>query len=204
VAVELVEALAKEAGHDGKLFFMPWKRALKLAEEGTDGKPTLIIPLNRSPEREERFVWVIPLLSDDTVLVTLAGARPEVKSIEQALSWRVGVLLGSPLEAELKEKGFKNVDPSVDEETNARKLQAGRIDAWLVARMVAPFVFERHGFDAKKLLFGIAMRTNDLHLGATKGLPEAEAQRWRGALVSLQKSGEYQKIIDRYKASSKE
>lgn len=183
---------------------MPWKRALKLAEEGADGKAALIVPLNRSPEREERFVWIVPLLSDETVLVTLAGTRPEVKSIEQARTWRVGVLLGSPLEAELKEKGFTNVDPGVDEETNARKLQAGRIDAWLVARMVAPFVFERHGFDAKKLIFGIAMRSNDLHLGATKGLPEAEAQRWRSAMVSLQKSGEYRKIIDRYKAPTNE
>lgn len=200
VAVELVEALAKEAELDGKMSFMPWKRALKLAEEGGAG-PALILPLNRSADREERFLWVVPLLSDDTVLVTYGDQKPEVKSFEQALGWRVGVLAGSPLEAELKEKGFKHVDAGVDEETNARKLHAGRIDVWLVARMVAPFVFERQGFDPKKLVYGVAMRTNDLHLGATKTLPEAEVSKWRKALEALKQRGDYQKIVDRYATS---
>jgi polar amino acid transport system substrate-binding protein len=199
VVVELVQAMARLVGHSGKMTFLPWKRAVAVAEHGKDGAPVLIIPLNRSPEREPLFSWVTPLLKDDTVLVTKEGGKPRIDAPQSAIDYTVGVLLGSPLERELRDKGFKHVDVGVDEETNAKKLRLGRVDAWLVAAMVAPFVYGRLGYPTTELRYGATLRVNDLHLGATKTLPEPEAAKWRDAMAKLTKSGEVDRILKAYR-----
>ena len=201
VAIELVEAMAALVGHSGKVTFLPWKRAVALTERVKD-KPRLIIPLNRSPERETKFAWVTRLLEDKTVLVTRKGGRrAKVERYEEAKAYTVGVLLGSPLETELRNKGFQNIDVGVDEETNARKLSLGRVDVWFVATMVAPFVYKRLGLPDAELEYGASLQVNDLHLGATSTLPVAELLKWRDAMETIRKNGTYDRILKSYQGS---
>jgi ABC-type amino acid transport substrate-binding protein len=195
--VEIVEAMARVTGHSGRIKFLPWKRALmEVTEPG--GVPRLIIPLNRSPEREDKFLWVQELYVDKTVLVTKKGAQAKIETVDQALNLKTGVLLGSPLEAQLKRLGFREIEPTVDEETNARKLQFGRIAVWHVARLVAPFVFERHGFAVKDLEYGPGLDENDLYLGASKNLPPEQVEKWRKAFQKIKDDGTLEKIVKKY------
>lgn len=198
IAVELFQEMAKVVGHSGKIHFLPWKRAVKTVEDALT-EPALVLPLNRSPEREKRFSWVVPLLKDDTALVTKRGAKPRINDAKEARKWNVGVLLGSPLEVELKLNVFERIMASPDEETNAKMLHAERLDAWFVASMVAPFVYKELGYDPKELEVGVKMQINDLHLGATKTLPEAEAKKWRDAYEALVKSGKVEQLIAAYR-----
>lgn len=198
VAIELVQAMAQRVGHSGKIRFVPWKRALAMAEKRS-GEPTLIIPLNRSPEREGRFTWVTRLLKDETTLITRKSGKPKLDDPVKGLDYTVGVLLGSPLEAELRAKGFRKIDVGVDEETNARKLNAGRVDAWFVAAMVAPFVYRRLGLPSDELVYGATLRVNDLHLGASKNMPVAVVKAWRDAMDAVVASGEYAQILNKYR-----
>ncbi len=198
IAVELFQEMARVVGHSGKINFLPWKRAVKTVEDALHA-PALVLPLNRSPEREKRFGWVVPLLKDDTALVTKMGAKPKLDDPKVARKWSVGVLLGSPLEVELKLNVFENVTASTDEETNAKMLHIGRLDAWFVATMVAPFVYRRLGYDPKELEVGVKMQVNDLHLGATKNFPEAEAKKWRDAFDSLVKAGKVEQLLAAYR-----
>lgn len=198
VAVEIVQALAAIVGHSGKMTFVPWKRAVAMAERSADA-PRLILPLNRSPERESRFTWVVPLLTDATALITRKDGKPRIATYQEARGYSVGVLLGSPLETELRNKGFRRVDVGVDEETNARKLQLGRIDAWFVASMVAPFVYKRLGFQPSDLVYGAELQVNDLHLGATKSLSEAETKAWQSAMEKILRNGTYDQILKKYR-----
>lgn len=198
IAVELFQEMAKIVGHSGKIQFLPWKRAVKTVEDA-HAAPALVLPLNRSPEREKRFSWVTPLLKDDTALVTKKGVKPKLDDPKTARQWNVGVLLGSPLEVELKLNVFEKVTASTDEDTNAKMLHADRLDAWFVATMVAPFVYRRLGYDPKELEVGVKMQINDLHLGGTKNLPEAEAKKWRDAYQALEKSGKLEQLISAYR-----
>jgi polar amino acid transport system substrate-binding protein len=198
IAVELFQEMAKLVGHSGKIQFLPWKRAVKTVEDA-HAQPAMILPLNRSPERERRFSWVVPLLKDETALVTKKGVKPKLEDPKTARKWSVGVLLGSPLEAELKLNVFEHVTASPDEETNAKMLHIERLDAWFVATMVAPFVYKRLGYDPKELEVGVKMQVNDLHLGATKELPEAEARKWRDAWETLVKEGRVEKLLAEYR-----
>jgi polar amino acid transport system substrate-binding protein len=197
IIVEIVKAMADLTGHSGQVTFLPWKRALQQVQSAND-KPKMIIPLNRSPERENKFTWIQELYVDQTVLVTHTGAHPKITDPTSATELKTGVLLGSPLEAQLKRLKFKNIDSAVNEETNARKLKFGRIDAWLVARLVAPFVFERQGFSPKELTYGASLDANDLYLGGSKNFPPEIAKKWQQAFAKIKSDGTLRSILEKY------
>jgi polar amino acid transport system substrate-binding protein len=198
--VEIVEAMAKHTAHSGKIRFLPWKRALQdVLEGGQDGLPVrMIIPLNRSEEREFKFTWIQEIYIDDTVFVTKKGLTPKIERAEQAVSMSTGVLLGSPLEAQLRRLGFKNIDAAVDEETNARKLNIGRIAVWHVARMVAPFVFIQQGFSPSDLEYSAGLEPNDLYLAGSKKFPPGVAELWQAAFKKIKEDGTFAGIVKKY------
>lgn len=195
--IELIEAMAKHTGHSGIVRFLPWKRALQETLE-SENVPRMIIPLNRSEEREFKFTWIQELYVDDTVFVSKRGLTAKIVKLEDALNFKTGVLLGSPLEAQLRRIGFKNIEASVDEDTNARKLNAGRIDIWHVARMVAPFVFLRLGLSPTELEYGVSLEPNDLYLAGSKRFPAAVAEKWRAAFKTIKADGTYAGIVKKY------
>lgn len=197
LVIELIEAMAKHTGHSGKVRFLPWKRALNEIQE-SDKIPRMIIPLNRSEEREFKFTWIQELYVDDTTFVTKKGANARIDKIENALLLKTGVLLGSPLEAQLRRLGFKDIDSAVDEDTNARKLNAGRIAVWHVARLVAPFVYLRQGLSTASLEYGATMEPNDLYLAGTKNFPVAIAETWRQAFKKIKSDGTFAEIVKKY------
>ncbi len=199
VMTELVVAMAKRIGHSGKITYLPWARAQQVTRESKDGTPKLLLPLTRTQAREYQYKWVVSLLEDEAVLVTHKGKQPLITDIDQAKSLATGALLGSPQEAFLRDQRFAKIDAGVDEETNARKLNAGRLQVWFVARMVAPFLYKKAGFDPKDLQYGVKLRTNDLYLGASPALPDSEAEKWRGALRAMQEDGTYDKIVNAFR-----
>jgi polar amino acid transport system substrate-binding protein len=198
--VEIVEEMAKHTGHSGKIKFLPWKRALQdVLDSGQDGIPIrMIIPLNRSEEREFKFSWIQEIYTDDTVFVTKKGLTPKIERAEQAVSMSTGVLLGSPLEAQLRRLGFKNIEAAVDEETNARKLNIGRIAVWHVARMVAPFVFIQQGFSPTDLEYSAGLEPNDLYLAGSKKMPPGVAELWQVAMKKIKEDGTFARIVQKY------
>src|SRR6266481_3265775 len=54
------------------------------------------------------------------------------------------------------------------------------------------------GADASTLNFGQIVRPSEIYLAFSKGTPEAEVQRWAGALKSIQDDGTLERILARY------
>lgn len=198
----IVKAMAKHVGHSGKIDHLPWVRCLKMASTTNQAAPPLIIPLNRSKKRENTYKWIVELYRDETVLVTKKGQQPVMEDVKLAKNLRTGVLMASPLEQQLRTAGFSKIDPSTDEDTNARKLNAGRLDVWHVARMVAPFVYNRLGLDSTELQYGAKLDVNDLYLAGPKDFPEAEAKKWRQAYEKIKADGTLAKIIQRFSGTA--
>ena len=176
-----VRKLARAVGVSDKIEILPWARAQQLVREAAVGHERLIIPLTRSDQREKDYTWLAEIQRDDLVLVTRAGVRPVVRSEKDAMGLRVGMLRGSPGEADLVARRWPHLDPGTDERVNARKLKTGRIDVWLVARQVAPVAWSKEGFDPTELQYGMVIRTNQLWLAASKNMSAPEVERWRKA-----------------------
>jgi polar amino acid transport system substrate-binding protein len=176
-----VRKLARAMGLPDKIEILPWARAQQVVRDAATGHDRLIIPLTWSPQRDKDYTWIAEVQRDDLVLVTRAGVRPVLTSEKDALGLRVGMLRGSPGEADLAARSWPHLDPGTDERVNARKLKTGRIDAWLVARQVAPVAWSKEGYDPAELQYGMVIRTNHLWLAASKTMPASEAERWRKA-----------------------
>jgi polar amino acid transport system substrate-binding protein len=129
----------------------------------------------------------------------MKGRRPAIKNRNQLAGVRVGVLDGSPLEEWLQAEKAVKIDSAATQSINARKLQAGRIDAWFVVRQVGLHEFAAEGFDRQELESGLSLRAINLYLAASPDFPALESKKWREAFDLIKKDGTYARIVSKYK-----
>jgi polar amino acid transport system substrate-binding protein len=193
VVHDAVVEMARRVGHSGRIDYMPWFRAQEIAQT----EPNVgILALTRSPEREEKYLWMVKVLTDDLVLVGAPGV--DVSDMSKVKDRPVGVLVSSGAEALVKSLGFTKVSPQREEWMNAKRLKDRRIDAWVAPRaMVIHAVREVRG-NLDVVQFGQVIRPSEIYLAASKNLPESEARKWQAAFAAMQADGTWAAIRRRY------
>ncbi|HZT54631.1 MAG TPA: hypothetical protein VFA35_00285 [Burkholderiaceae bacterium] len=189
---ELVAEAARRVGHSGRIEYLPWYRAQEIAQtEGFVG----ILALTRSPEREDKYRWLLHLMDDDLVLVGSPGV--DVSDLSKVRDRPVGVLQRSGAEALLRSLGFARVSPQPEEWMNAKRIKDRSINAWVAPRaMVVHAVREVRG-NLDTLQFGQVVRTSELWLATSKSLPDAEAKKWQDAWAAMRADGSAERIVRR-------
>jgi len=194
---DAVVEMARRVGHSGHIEYVPWYRAQEIAQrEANVG----ILALTRSPEREDKYFWLVKVMSDDLVLVGAPGV--DVSDLSKVKDRPVGVLFSSGAEALVRGLAFTKVSPQREEWMNAKRLKDRRIDAWIAPRaMVIHAVREVRG-NLDVLQFGQVVRVSDLYLAASKSLPESEARKWQDAFAAMQADGTWAAIRRRYEQTT--
>ncbi|WP_425226235.1 substrate-binding periplasmic protein, partial [Pseudomonas sp.] len=185
---------ATRAGFDLHVVSLPWSRAQRTVQVGTD---QLIIPLSRTPEREDAYTWIAPIMSMDRAFFSL---DKRVDSFEQARATyaRVAVGMGSAQEQKLRDEGFSDqqIYPVKIGENPAMLLLRGRVDAWFngipETRYIWPQVSDR------VLQTSPALMTTDLYLACSKRCDRAIVQRMREAVEAMRDDGSLQRLRDHY------
>lgn len=191
--LEVVTEMARRVGHSGRVEFMPWGEAQRLAET----QPNVgILALTRTPERETRYRWLANVVTDDLILVGSQGI--DVSSLAKVRERPVGVLARSGAEALLKEQGFTRIKAQPEEWMNARLIQQRRIDAWLAPRLMVIYAMREIGGNLEALSFGEIVRKSEIYFAASKDLPDAEAEKWEKAFAAVKADGTYQRIEHEY------
>jgi polar amino acid transport system substrate-binding protein len=193
-AVEVVREMAKRAGLEVNFKFEAWARAQQDAREGHD---LAIIPLTRTTEREPLYSWIAPILSDPFYLQT-NRKEVDVASVDAAKGLSIGVLRGADGEADLKSAGIAGTSAGVDEDTNAKMLKAGRIDAWYARGMVASATYAKAGGDPKELKRGAEKATAPMYLGGSPGFSPELAAKLAKAFEAMKADGSYDRIVKSY------
>jgi len=195
VITAIVQELNRRLGFAADVTFLPWLRAIKSASTSVDKMPRLIMPLTRTPAREPQFKWVVSVVTDHARMVSLK--KPTTKPIDTlaaAKALRIGVLSGSPLEAELRAANFSRLETTPDVATNARLLKAGRIDAWYVPEMVARYAYKLSGYDPAELEMGGSLSVMDLYLAASLHTPDTMIVSLRNEFAAMKADGTYERI----------
>ncbi len=189
---ELVAEAARRVGHPGRIEYLPWFRAQEIAQN----EPNVgILAITRSPEREEKYRWLLHLLTDDLVLVGSPGV--DVSDMSKVRDRPVGVLQRSGAEALVRSLGFTRTMPQREEWMNAKRIKDRTIDAWVAPRaMVVHAVREVRG-NLDVLQFGQVIRKSELWLAASKDLPDSQAKRWEDAWAAMQADGTAERIVRR-------
>lgn len=190
-AIELLQILARSVGADQTVRIMPFQRALLALEQGGMLYPALL----RTPQRENRFIWIGEVYVDRAVFFTRRARQP-VASLAAARELpRVSVMRGSELQGMLQSFGLENFETTNSEIDNARLLQAGRIDGWFALQAVGRATWAQLKFAPAELQAGEAFATVPFWIAGSADLPEQTVATLRGAYRALRADGRYSRII---------
>ncbi|WP_213878711.1 transporter substrate-binding domain-containing protein [Pseudomonas sp. dw_358] len=185
---------AAMAGYDLHLVSLPWARAQRTVAAGED---QLIIPLSRTPDREDRYTWVAPIMTMDRAFFSL---DKRVDSFEEARRTyhRIAVGMGSAQEIKLREEGFSNeqIYPLKIGENPAQMLLLGRVDAWFNGVPESRHIWGE--VSRRTLLMSPALMTADLYLACSRRCAEPMVSRLRAALEALRANGTLEQIVEDY------
>jgi len=128
ISTEIVEEIFNNAKIKYKIEIMPWARAYDTALKN---KEIGLYSLARTQDREKLFRWIGPLIKNDWVFFSKKESKINIKDLEGAKKYQIGVYNQSALANYLLQNGFKsneNLDISNEEKFNPTKLEKGRID----------------------------------------------------------------------------
>ncbi|WP_246659181.1 transporter substrate-binding domain-containing protein [Rhizobium sp. FY34] len=187
--VKQVEAVMKAVGADigYSIEVMPWARALALAEARPDH---CVFATARTPEREARFQWVVPLLRDINVLVARQGSSVTATRLEEATGFTVGTQREDYSEALLRNAGFTKIDLSASFDITLAKLLGQRIE---LMAMSLP-VYQKLLRDNVPVRLLTTLSAQDLGIACNKDIDTQLIARMQKALDALIASGEQARI----------
>ena len=205
VAADMVRSLLDSAGLAAQPEFLPWNRAYQLAQHTPN---VLIFTLTRTPEREAQFEWVLKV-SDRAMSLYRLKSRPEIKvtDLESAKEYRVGTGPKADTSTQfLLRSGFvsgQNLEPLQTEtadQSNLRKLVAGRIDLMVSHPLTIEFTAQLIGIDSRLVERVLTLPEKDAGywIALSKKSDPGLLVRLRAAAERLEKDGGLEKIRRRY------
>ncbi len=152
-STEVVQAVLKEINMQCDFQVMPWARAYTTALHGEN---VLIFSIMRTPEREKLFKWVgVVSPPDSSYLFALRDRNVKLRSLKDALNYKIGTINGDAREQFLESKGFVkglHLHGNATPKTTYEKLKLGRVDLWAMSEIVALDLVRREGSDPEQVL----------------------------------------------------
>ncbi|MBV8465624.1 MAG: transporter substrate-binding domain-containing protein [Burkholderiales bacterium] len=195
VSAELVDELARRQGVTIAGELVPYARAVR----EVNGRPdVLVAQIGRTPVREGKYLWLAPLFEEPFLVYVRKDGKIDPDIITGSRHGAVGVLRDALSDELAKSLGIASLDPSSDEATNARKLQAGHIDAWLASKNTAEFAMRQANMDPSEVAHGPVLRTYTLYLVSGRGRAGMSTAGWAKVLEEMKADGTYQRILAHY------
>ena len=191
----LVHDMALRLGTAPTIQFYPWTRALSMV--GTQPR-TLILPLTRTPERENNYRWIVKLYRQQFVFIALRGASVNLNTMHTLRELRIAVLRGSPNESQLLNRNFQNVLPANSVLDMARMLERGMADAIYGGDAINLAVLADYGIARAQLQVSKPLDYGEIWLGGSLDIPESEALLWQNAMKQLVREGVVRRTMARY------
>ncbi|MBF0259511.1 MAG: transporter substrate-binding domain-containing protein [Desulfamplus sp.] len=203
ISTEIVEYSLKKAGisiSGNKINIYPWVRAYKMAMEDEN---ILIYTILRTQERENLFKWVGPLIPSEKFYFYKNKSRTDisVSSLDEAKKYQIGVLRGSVHEDFLLRNGFSTtlIQTVADQELNLKKLLAGRIDFIIDTDSSLEIRTKQMNLPLSEFEKTLFLFENGYYMAFSKKTSDEIVEKVRNAFSELEKEGEVDKIIEKYK-----
>lgn len=192
----LVREMALRLGDAPPIQFYPWTRALTLVESQPR---TLILPLTRTPERENSYRWLAKLYRHKFVFIALRKANINLDAMDTLRDLRVAVLRGSPNVAQLNNRHFSQIVPASSVQDMARMLERGMVDAVYGAEAINLAVLTDSGLPRASLHTSKPVGEGEIWLAGSLDIPESEAALWQNAMQQLTREGVVRRTLARYR-----
>ncbi len=200
IGTEVVRAVLKEAGINGKIKVYPLARALMMA---TEEKNTLIYCISRTENREKVFTWIGVIAPIDFYFYSLKK-RTDIKinSLNDAKKYRTGIVFKDALDEFFVYHNFTKLDRVYKNNLNLKKLMIERIDIWPISELTANYIIKKNGYNPEETVkkdFKIHEFTRDQYLAISKMTSLKIKDKIRNGLIRIKQKGIYKKILSKYK-----
>lgn len=190
-ATELVKELAKAAGIVPTIRILPFQRAVMALDSGNTLYPALL----RTPEREQKYIWIGEVFADRAVVLSLSD-KPAIADLDAARGLpAITVMRGSELQRMLGSFMLENFEANASEVDNARLLRNRRVDAWFTLSAVGRATWAELGYDPADLRASQPIATLNFWIAASANLSSATVNRLRSAYRAMREDGRYERIV---------
>jgi len=197
MAGDVVLAALARIGKLTDIVAEPWPRAQISVSRGRN---MLIIPLSRTPEREELYTWIASIMeleraffSLDEPVASFAEARRRYQ--------RIGVGLGTAQVETLRREGFaeQQIVQIRLGENPARLLELRRIDAWFTGIDEALYIWHKSAARRHELRMSPPLVSTDLYLACSLDCDRQLVTQLRDAIAQLDHDGVSQRLRQAYR-----
>ena len=190
VASDIVLELFRRANWQPDIEMMPWARAYQNAL----ARPNVAIySIARTPEREEHFEWIGPIVPIQFGIYRLRSRHDiSVTSLSDLRRYTIGVVQGDVRHLYLQKQGMQdfpegNLNTVSYQELNYRKLFAGRIDLIVMGSMTC--VTKRVDCEQLSLVHTLDELSEGLYLALRKGSDPTLVASLQSAFSTMYKDG---------------
>ncbi|WP_018864487.1 MULTISPECIES: substrate-binding periplasmic protein [Thioalkalivibrio] len=189
ISVRVMHQLLEETGIEAEIRLLPWSRAYAEARSNPD---TCVFSTTRTPEREDLFEWVGPLVDNQWHAFALGSSDVQVQSLDDLHDYRVGGYRDDAVALYVESHGIE-VDTAPNDRLNARKLAADRIDVWVSGEHLAPWYARLEGIGELRSLF--AFNDTVMSLACHPDTDRDRLDRLQATLDAMREDGRYAAIV---------
>ncbi len=191
VATDIVRSLLDSVGIEYEMAVYPWARAIAMARTQVN---TCVFSMSRTPEREELYRWIGPLVVNDWTLFARSGASKPTH-LEELQNMRIGSYQGDAIVSYLQTRGYL-VEVAPNDDANPRKLLAGRIDYWATGRLIGQYRLKQQGITNIEPVLNF--NRTEMYLACQKQLPDETVKLLNSQLQVLHQKGVIKSIYARF------
>lgn len=203
LGADFVRELQSRVGDHAEIEMLPELRAMQTTERQAN---VVLIGFSRTPEREDRFHWIAPLIRKPWVLYVRPGDARKVASVADLGQFgSIAVVLGDVRERWLRGQGLVNLVDTGSPGQSVRLLQTGRVEA--LFHEPQGVAWYCHSQDCGKLVPRAAWvaRHSDVWVLMSKpGTPADTVRRWQQAAQTIRDDGSWERMARRWSVQSRE
>jgi polar amino acid transport system substrate-binding protein len=192
VTIDLVRNLLDRQGKTARIQILPWKRAYQM---GLTERNIVLLETTRTPERENLFKWVGPILIVNRVIYALADFDRELRTIADLHTGGVVcVLRGSSNERYLQSLGIVQIDAVTKPAQCIKMLQSDRVQLFYTSDIGMRGLVAELGIAAETFKAVMNLKQEYLYLAFSRDVSDARIASWRQALEDAKRDGTVARI----------
>lgn len=192
-AVEVVREIQRRVNNTDPIDLVPWARGYRLVE--TQANTALFI-MARTASRNPQFQWIGPFTEAAYALYVKADSKIVLRSLDDAKQLKsIGVYRDDARDQMLTQAGFTNLDRTVENISNLRKLMLGRVDAFASSNVAIDELLSRGGLARDSVREALPLMKVQTWLAFSRQTPEDTVRAWADALESMKKDKTFEGIM---------
>lgn len=196
LTVEIVQEIQRRLSNTDPIQVVPWSRGM---DKLNNNPNTLLFTMARTPERENLYHWIGPILSIEYGLYVKADSKIKIDKLEDAKKiGLIGVYRDDIRDQTLSHLGFTNLDRASTSTSSFKKLMIGRIAAYADANRGVGISANAAGYKVSDVKLAFNLFKSHLYIAVSKETDTELVAIWNKTLNEMKKDKTFLKILKKY------